>query len=409
MASIFDLETIATSINDALRANREGNAARRAESLNTVFQLLEGAQSAAQTRETIGREGRARASFPTELGIRQEQRKQAEQKTTLGGIDVRQAQRAEKKELDIDAAGLEILKRKGMNEAIIEALRRIAITEQQTQEAELGKEVATSGRAEEQTFQTLGGPGARAAGRVAAARAQKPIAEAQVAEAEITKAVAPEKETAVREGLKATAAIAPITIKEHLANLAATKAGTKLTTAQMLTEDALRDARKKLLTAQAREKTDLAEFDPKKFTAIRQLRGKLNLAETLMQDNPGISEDIISNFVFNILEDPTTLKNRIISAEAIKTRMTEDEASGRALARRMFSKMGRTDLAAAEQAQSSDDLIAAMDELIEDAKAQLELQTQIPLGETKSLLKDPLSKEQRQAEIDETRRIRSQR
>lgn len=82
MPSIFDLESISTSINDALRANREGNAARRAESLKNAFALLQGAQTAAQTRETMQRTTQSAKLFPSALTTAKEGAKQAGQETT---------------------------------------------------------------------------------------------------------------------------------------------------------------------------------------------------------------------------------------------------------------------------------------------------------------------------------------
>jgi hypothetical protein len=138
MPNIFDLELVSTSINDALRANREGNAARRAEALNTAFSVLKGAQTAAQTRETIGRESRAAEGFPTELGIRKEERKQAGQKTTLGAIDMRTAEREEEEELETLAAFARLLVKDKLSLAEFRALQRKTTGEEAIAKAEAG-------------------------------------------------------------------------------------------------------------------------------------------------------------------------------------------------------------------------------------------------------------------------------
>lgn len=101
MPTIFDLETISTSINEALRANREGNAARRQEALKNAFTLLQGAQTAAQTRETMQRTTQAAELFPSVKTTSEQGAIQAGQQTALGAIDVSAATRKEESDLAI--------------------------------------------------------------------------------------------------------------------------------------------------------------------------------------------------------------------------------------------------------------------------------------------------------------------
>jgi len=88
MANIFDLADAVTGISDALRANREGNAARRQESLKTALSLLEGAQSAAQTREVVQRTTQTAELFPTLKASKEEELTQSKQKSKQTGMDI---------------------------------------------------------------------------------------------------------------------------------------------------------------------------------------------------------------------------------------------------------------------------------------------------------------------------------
>lgn len=230
-------------------------------------------------------------------------------------------------------------------------------------------------------------------------------------EAGIVTATAPQKEEAVRAGLKAETALAPGKVPAQKADLAATKAGTELTQAQVKTENALREFRRSLLEAQASKITDLEKFDPKLFTEQQIVNSKIHTLATLARNNPDIPIEILQGRVFDPSkqESLSTLKSRIQEAEIAKARMTKDEADGRSAMREMFSKMGRSDLAATVETETPETLIAAMDALIEDAKSDIFIMTGVEFGDTKSLLADPLPREQRQKEIDEARQIRSQR
>ncbi len=179
MPTIFDLELISTSINDALRANREGNATRRQEALKTAFSVLQGAQSAAQTRETIGRESRARGLFPGEQKLQAEKVTQAGQETTRGGVETRAEVRGEKEELAVAAEIRKILASGGTTPEEDKALLAIAQSREATQKAKTGKAVSVSAEREALAGQEVGIPELAAAGTAAEEKVRPSVAKLQ--------------------------------------------------------------------------------------------------------------------------------------------------------------------------------------------------------------------------------------
>ncbi|MHC4463813.1 MAG: hypothetical protein ACYS30_20635, partial [Planctomycetota bacterium] len=80
--------------------------------------------------------------FPTELGIRKEERKQAGQKTTLGAIDVRAGQRGERELAALNKAFAAQLIEQGISPAEFFAKRKLKVGEEAIEKAIVGKEFA---------------------------------------------------------------------------------------------------------------------------------------------------------------------------------------------------------------------------------------------------------------------------
>ena len=142
MTSIFDLEMVSTSINDALRANREGNSARRQEALKTAFSVLQGAQTAADTQATIQRTSQAGKLFPSALTTAQEGAKQAGQDTALGDIKVRGAQKSEAAADALEEAFARQLIKMGKTPSEFRSEQMVAEGEEATEQAIVGKKFA---------------------------------------------------------------------------------------------------------------------------------------------------------------------------------------------------------------------------------------------------------------------------
>lgn len=204
MPDLSTLAAIVTSANDALDAEDRRDQAAKDAAFANAFKQIEALQTVASTRATIQKTAQSRDLFPGVQKLQKESVAQAGQKTALGGIEVRGAERGEAADIAFDAAMEELLQKEDKTSADFKAILALQTGKETLQKAKTGAAVAKTQEQVEIEAQAIGEPKAAATGRLAEQTARPDIAGAAAAEARTVLATEAQATEARRKKLTAS-------------------------------------------------------------------------------------------------------------------------------------------------------------------------------------------------------------